>query len=184
MINSFKFYDYSGNNIIEFPYILFIVSAILLTIIFYKYKKFSIIYSSICALYISSLFCVLFFPVVTNPGNHYHFSEDIKYMVTFYNPYYRFLHQTKYSICHLLMFIPLGYLIRYETTLFKSIFIVILIVFGIENLQIYINYFSGYVQYTYCTADIFFHLVSAITGIILYKPINFIRYKLNNLRCM
>ena len=83
MINSFKFYDYSGNNIIEFPYILFIVSAILLTIIFYKYKKFSIIYSSICALYISLLFCVLFFPVVTNPGNHLSFTYVYTFRISY-----------------------------------------------------------------------------------------------------
>lgn len=160
-----KFYAYSGNNIIVFPYRLFVIGGILLTVIFFRDKKYSIVWSFAATTYVSLLFCVLFFPVVIDPGDNYNFTKDIRNMITFYNPYYRLLYQTEYSVCHLIMFIPLGYLIRYETGLIKSIFISLLIVFGIENLQIYINFFCGYVQYTYCIADILFHSISAMTGI-------------------
>ena len=152
-----KFYAYSVNNIIVFPYRLFVIGVILLTVIFFRDKKYSIVWSFAATTYVSLLFCVLFFLVVIDPGDNYNFTKDIRNMITFYNPYYRLLYQTEYSVCHLIMFIPLGYLIRYETGLIKSIFISLLIVFGIENLQIYINFFCGYVQYTYCIADILFH---------------------------
>ena len=161
-----KFYAYSGNNIIVFPYRLFVIGVILLTVIFFQRQKITLLSGVLLPPHMF-LYCFvcLFFPVVIDPGDNYNFTKDIRNMITFYNPYYRLLYQTEYSVCHLIMFIPLGYLIRYETGLIKSIFISLLIVFGIENLQIYINFFCGYVQYTYCIADILFHSISAMTGI-------------------
>lgn len=169
MLDFFKFYDNNDPSLIVFPFVLFIVGSLFFIFIFNK--KQSLLYSVIFGIYLSLLICILFFPVVTNYGDNYNFSEDIKHMITFYNPYYRFIHQPRYSICHLIMFIPLGYLIKEETSLIKSILVCCLIIFSIENIQIYINYFTKYVQYTYCIADIFFHIISSLIGI----TINYIK---------
>ena len=99
-----KFYAYSGNNIIVFPYRLFVIGVILLTVIFFRDKKYSIVWSFAATTYVSLLFCVLFFPVVIDPGDNYNFTKDIRNMITFYNPYYRLLYQTEYSVCHLIMY--------------------------------------------------------------------------------
>ena len=121
---------------------------------------------------------MLFFPVVIDPGDNYNFTKDIRNMITFYNPYYRLLYQTEYSVCHLIMFIPLGYLIRYETGLIKSIFISLLIVFGIENLQIYKLFLW------ICSIHLLHrrHIVSFNQRYDrdLYKPITFIRTRIKN----
>lgn len=178
MFELFKFYSFAGEGVIEFSIPLFVICFIGMFIVFFQLKKYNILSSIVISLYISFLIEILFFPIVTDWGEAYKFSEDIRFMFPFYDPYHRIMFQPIYSICHLLMFIPLGFILRHETNLLKSFLIGIAIVYGIENIQIYINYIFGYVQYTYDICDILYHIISIFIGIGVYKPIMFLKNKL------
>lgn len=168
----FNNYDAALENMIMFPTTLFIILIALITIYLVKLKKLSYFYSFLIGIYIAYLICTLFFPIVTYWGDGYNFINETGTMILAWHPYARILNHPVYSTFHLLMFIPLGYLIRKNKSLKVTIFIVIAIAFGIENLQIIINFLCHYVQYTYDLCDILFHLISFSIGIgISYLPI-------------
>ena len=99
-----KFYAYSGNNIIVFPYRLFVIGVILLTVIFFRDKKYSIVWSFAATTYVSLLFCVLFFPVVIDPADNYNFTKDIRNMIYVYT--FRISHQIWNRINKKYLYIP------------------------------------------------------------------------------
>lgn len=50
----------------------------------------------------------------------------------------------------------------------------IAVIFGIENVQLLINFLSYYIQYVYDFGDIIIHLCSTTIGILIYYPIHYL----------
>jgi hypothetical protein len=174
-------------NIIIFPNLLFLILTVIIGVCAYKMKKYSSVGSLLLGLYLSFIICTLFFPIVIDWGDAYNFRDDFQFMIVRYRPIDRILSNPLYSFYHLIMFIPLGYIMKKEMTLKKTIFWYIILVLGLENIQLLINLTCHYVQYTYDTCDMTFHFTSLIVGMLFsYIPINKLRNQWNekkNIKC-
>lgn len=161
-------------EVIEFSYPLFILISIVIFCFMYFFKKRSLFYALCVGLYISFVICILFFPFVTNPGEYYRFGEELRWAVDFYPPSLKFKLLPEYTLFHLALFIPFGFILRNEFSLKKTILISIAVIFGIENIQLLINFLSYYVQYAYDFGDIIIHHMSISIGIVLYYPVHYL----------
>ncbi|MEG0618703.1 MAG: hypothetical protein RR557_05270 [Bacilli bacterium] len=164
-------YDVPFERMIFLPLILCITLFCLLFLYLYKYKNISIYSSVFLSIYTVFVFWILFFPVVTSWNSEYNFREEIEFMFLYWNLLFRIDNFPFYSFLHLFLFIPFGYYLKKKHSLKKTICISLIIVFGVENVQIIINYLCQYVQYTYDLCDIQFHLISFLLGILIsYIP--------------
>lgn len=169
------------SNIIQFPIPLFIVIAIIIFSFLYFFKNYSLLYSGFVGIYISFVISVLFFPFVLNPGENYHFGEELRWAVDFYHPILKLELLPEYTLFHFVLFIPFGFTLRKEFPLKNTILISVAIIFGIENLQLLINFLTLYVQYVYDFGDIIIHLISICIGILIYYPIHCLYPKVQSL---
>lgn len=161
-------------EVIEFSYPLFILISIVIFCFMYFFKKRSLFYALCVGLYISFVICMLFFPFVLDPGGVYHFGEELRWAVDFYLPSSKLRRLPEYTLFHFALFIPFGFILKKEFSFKKTIMISIVVIFGIENIQLLINFLSYYVQYAYDFGDIIIHLCSTTIGILIYYPVHYL----------
>ena len=163
----------------------FIILAILYIFIFYKRWKVKgkdvLFINTIMYIYLSFVLYFTLMPIIASLPfifNHSYVPMNLVPFIDVSDGKGDFIRQV---VLNIIMTIPFGFILRKEFPLKNTILISVAIIFGIENLQLLINFLTLYVQYVYDFGDIIIHLISICIGILIYYPIHCLYPKVQSL---